>query len=184
MPVIIGGIVSIVILPQLETSNDWIGFWGSYAGSVVGGIVTLLVMKKTLESNRQNQERDEKRQLCMYIVKLVSDFCIEMMAYRSKWNTLYNQANGGAIDPEKKIEIGATTEKPRRILFEMEMLLSDIPEAESTLTYMRCLLEEKITQKTVRETDLLMETLRTHTRHFVSAYLKSLPIQAKSSNIT
>lgn len=76
MPVIIGGIVSIVILPQLETSNDWIGFWGSYAGSVVGGIITLLVMKKTLESNRQNQERDEKRQLCMYIVKLVSDFCI------------------------------------------------------------------------------------------------------------
>ena len=150
VPVFIGLLVSISVWPELETSNDWIGFWGGYAGAVVGGIITLLVMQKTLESNRKSQERDEKRQLCNHVAKLVSDFCTEMMAYRSKMKTLSSQSKGGAIPSEKKIEMGATTEKPTRILFEMEILLSHIPEATETLDYMNILLDEgKIVQKSV-----------------------------------
>lgn len=174
VPVFIGVLVSISVCPELETSNDWIGFWGGYAGAIVGGIITLLVMQKTLESNRKSQERDEKRQLCNHVAKLVSDFCIEMMAYRSKMKTLSDQAHGGAIPPEKKIEMGATTEKPRRILFEMEILLSHIPEAKETLEYMDKLLDEgKIVQKTVRETENLLDELRKLTKQFIQEYMNN-----------
>ena len=172
VPVFIGLLVSISVWPELETSNDWIGFWGGYAGAVVGGIITLLVMQKTLESNRKSQERDEKRQLCNHVAKLVSDFCTEMMAYRSKMKTLSSQSKGGAIPSEKKIEMGATTEKPTRILFEMEILLSHIPEATETLDYMNILLDEgKIVQKSLRETEKLLDELRKLTKQFIEEYM-------------
>lgn len=172
VPALIGVLVSFSLWHELETNNDWIGFWGGYAGAVVGGIITLLVMQKTLDSNRKSQERDEKRRLCNHIAKLVSDFCIEMMAYRSKMKTLSDQAQGGAIPSEKKIEMGATTEKPRRILFEMEILLSYIPEAKETLDYMDKLLDEgKIVQKSVRETEALLDELRKLTRQFIQEYM-------------
>ena len=51
------------LFPCLETSNDWIGFLGSYFGSILGGIITLLVMQKTLVSSKELQRRDERRQL-------------------------------------------------------------------------------------------------------------------------
>lgn len=172
VPVLVGGLVSFSLSPNLETNNDWIGFWGGYSGSLIGGFITLVVMKKTLDSNRLLQERNERQQLCNHVAKLVSDFCIEIMAYRSKWKTLYRQANGGAIDSEKAIEMGATTEKPRRILFECEMLLSHIPEAKDTIDCMRATLSDaKVTQLSVRETEQYLSELRARAKKFLSTYM-------------
>ena len=63
IPAITAIIVSVSLFPCLETSNDWIGFLGSYFGSILGGIITLLVMQKTLVSSKELQRRDERRQL-------------------------------------------------------------------------------------------------------------------------
>ena len=173
IPAITAIIVSVSLFPCLETSNDWIGFLGSYLGSILGGIITHLVMQKTLVSSKELQRRDERRQLCNHIASLSSDFCIELMAYRSKWKMLYNQAQGQSIDAEKKIELGATTEKPRRIMFEMEILLCDVEAANDCLEYMKYLLSDaELTKKSLQETEELLNRFRQKIRTLISSYLK------------
>lgn len=56
-PIIIAIFVSLPILPKLTNSNDWIGFWGGYVGSIFGGIITLIVLQKTLKSNEETLNR-------------------------------------------------------------------------------------------------------------------------------
>ena len=67
VPVLVGGLVSFSLSPNLETNHDWIGFWGGYSGSLIGGFITLVVMKKTLDSNRLLQGRNERQQLCNHV---------------------------------------------------------------------------------------------------------------------
>lgn len=172
IPAITAVIVSVSIFPCLETNNDWIGFLGSYFGSILGGIITLLVMQKTLTSSKEMQRRDERRELCNHIASLSSDFCIELMAYRSKWNMLYKESKGQGIDAEKKVELRATTEKPRRIMFEMEILLYDIRAANECLDYMKYLLcDAELTKKSLQETEELLNKFRQRIRTFIRNYL-------------
>lgn len=170
IPIIIGIIVSIPGVSWLETSNDWIGFWGSYIGAIIGGLMTLLVLSATIKDSHQTQEKIRRQELAARVANLVSNFCIEMMAYRSKWNTLYKEAAGKGIDSIKKIEIGATTEAPRRIYFELDILLKGIPEAKVLLTEIKDVLECTITQKTVKETEELMDSIREQMRKFIDEY--------------
>lgn len=58
-----------------DTSNEWIGFWGSYLGSVLGGLITLFVLYQTLKENRLSQLRREKIDFCNYISELVGKLC-------------------------------------------------------------------------------------------------------------
>lgn len=37
-------------------NNDWIGFWGSYLGSIIGGVITLFVLYKSNKLTRHIQE--------------------------------------------------------------------------------------------------------------------------------
>ena len=85
---------------------------------------------------------------------------------------LYNQAKGQSIDAEKKIELGATTEKPRRIMFEMEILLHDIETATECLDYMNKLLNNaELTRKSLQETEELLNEFRQKIRTFIRNYL-------------
>ena len=86
---------------------------------------------------------------------------------------LYNQAQGQSIDAEKKIELGATTEKPRRIMFEMEILLCDVEAANDCLEYMKYLLSDaELTKKSLQETEELLNRFRQKIRTLISSYLK------------
>jgi len=38
-----------------DTSNEWIGFWGGYLGAIIGGLITLFVMKKSLDSGKEER---------------------------------------------------------------------------------------------------------------------------------
>lgn len=80
-------------IPNLETSNDWIGFFGSYMGAILGGFITLIVMEKTIESGNQNLKvsieenkkielRREKREFCNDITTLIADYCSKIKEYR------------------------------------------------------------------------------------------------------
>ena len=170
IPVIIGIIVSVPGVSWLETSNDWIGFWGGYVGAIIGGLITLLVLSATIKDNQETQEKARRQELTARVANLVSNFCVEMMAYRSKWNALYAKAGGKEIDSIERIEYGATTEEPRRIYFELDILLRKIPEAKMLLDEIEDALEGKITQKTVKETAVLMDSIRERTREFIDNY--------------
>lgn len=42
LPVIINIVLSLNLIPSKYTnSGDWLGFWGSFLGSIIGGISTL-----------------------------------------------------------------------------------------------------------------------------------------------
>lgn len=51
----IGVGVSSPLFPRMTNSNDWIGFWGSYAGAIVGGIITLIGVSMTIHSANRNE---------------------------------------------------------------------------------------------------------------------------------
>lgn len=69
-------IISIVVTPilvfiliqtnnpfgSLSTSNDWIGFWGSYTGGIIGGLCTLIVLYFTRKDTRDIEENNSKIQ--------------------------------------------------------------------------------------------------------------------------
>ena len=52
-PIIVGTVVSMDILNNWTNSNDWIGFWGGYLGSVMGAGVAAWGIIKTIRENRK-----------------------------------------------------------------------------------------------------------------------------------
>lgn len=90
-------------IPNFETSNDWIGFFGSYMGSILGGIITLIVMKETIESGNRNletniienkkiQKRNERIQFCNHIASLIASYCYESRRYKHQ-NWVMNESS-------------------------------------------------------------------------------------------
>ena len=57
---------------ETDTTNEWIGFWGGYLGAIIGGIITLAVMQKTLKSEHDNRNREEKIVYFNQITNLIS----------------------------------------------------------------------------------------------------------------
>lgn len=49
-------------IPNFSDSNDWIGFFGSYVGSILGGLCTLVVMYFTRKDTRDIQKENLKMQ--------------------------------------------------------------------------------------------------------------------------
>ena len=58
-----------------DTSNEWIGFWGGYLGSIIGGLITLYVLFRTLKDNKKNQIRQEKIDFCNYVSEAIGKLC-------------------------------------------------------------------------------------------------------------
>lgn len=50
-------IITSLINNHFTTSNDWIGFFGSYTGAIIGGLITLFVMNTTIENGNQNLKK-------------------------------------------------------------------------------------------------------------------------------
>ncbi|WP_143322550.1 hypothetical protein [Clostridium sp. HBUAS56010] len=57
-----------------DTSNEWIGFWGGYLGSIIGGAITLYVLFKTLLDGKKLQKREEKLKYCDQIVEVTAEY--------------------------------------------------------------------------------------------------------------
>ena len=56
IPLLIAIGITIPIMEKINNSSPWIGFWGSYIGSIFGGMVTLYVLNRTIDANRENVE--------------------------------------------------------------------------------------------------------------------------------
>lgn len=89
-PIIIGFGVSQDILNDWTNDNDWIGFWGSYAGAVIGSIVTLLVLWRTLEDNRLAREREEKVNYYNNLINTIALYLTDLDIYLSSIIQLVN----------------------------------------------------------------------------------------------
>lgn len=61
IPIAMGLIISIDGPVWLETENEWIGFWGGYAGAILGGLITLFVMWRTIKSSEEILKIDKKQ---------------------------------------------------------------------------------------------------------------------------
>lgn len=87
-PIVVAIGVSLPILRCIDNTSPWIGFWGSYVGSIFGGIITLIVLKKTLDNNKDildktiqaESKKDEQNRkliflddICDQFIKLSSD---------------------------------------------------------------------------------------------------------------
>ena len=77
IPLFIAFILSFRFI-STDTSNEWIGFWGGYLGSVFGGLITLYVLYRTLKDNRISQFRQEKIAFCNYVAELSGKACAKI----------------------------------------------------------------------------------------------------------
>lgn len=78
-----------------DTSNEWIGFWGGYLGSILGGAITLFVLFKTLKDGERLQKREEKLAYCDRIADIVADYYQEIPIVLIKINKYYNRVEHG-----------------------------------------------------------------------------------------
>lgn len=92
-PIFIGIGVSADILNDWTNSNDWIGFWGSYAGAVVGGIITLVVLWNTLEDNKRARNREEKINYYNNLIEIMAVFFSDMGNYLTEITAYLNDVN-------------------------------------------------------------------------------------------
>lgn len=81
IPIIIGWGVSQDILNNWTNDNDWIGFWGSYIGTMIGSFVTLFVLWSTLEDNRRAREKEEKINYYNNLIDSTADFLANAEKY-------------------------------------------------------------------------------------------------------
>lgn len=49
-------------IPNFTDSNDWIGFFGSYSGSIISGVITLIVLCLTRKDTREIQSENKRLQ--------------------------------------------------------------------------------------------------------------------------
>lgn len=57
LPITINMICSIPTIITIN-NNDWIGFWGSYLGSIIGGTITLYVLYQTNKVTKEIQDKN------------------------------------------------------------------------------------------------------------------------------
>lgn len=171
-PVLVGWLVSVNVWSDLVTGNDWIGFWGGYAGAILSGAITLIVMHRTFVNGQEAQIRAEKRQLCNQITTLLSSFCIEIKAYRSKMKDLSKKAGGGKIKYADKLAYGAFTENAEKILLEVKMLLCGIDGSEVITKCMSQMIKSSnLNSKSMGDTNKERDNLINIATEFFTAYL-------------
>ena len=72
-PLVVGIGVSLPIFKYIVINNDWIGFWGSYVGTILGGMITLYVLWNTITDNENARKRDEKLNFFDKVTELSSN---------------------------------------------------------------------------------------------------------------
>lgn len=78
MPLAVGIGVSLPIFKQIVINNDWIGFWGSYVGTILGGMITLYVLWKTITDNENARKRDEKIKFFDKVMEISTELRVEV----------------------------------------------------------------------------------------------------------
>lgn len=167
IPLILGWIIPREsFIENFTDSNDWIGFWGSYTGSIIGGLITLFVMKRSTEAGNENlernieenkkiQEENEKNIFGMEITNLIGDYCSDISAYyyASKMSINYHKKRKELYDNFMSGEISESKYYNQLSILEIDRQRVD--RRKSTAIYFKL----EIMLKYKKEADLLFETL-------------------------
>ena len=129
-------------LINTDTTNEWIGFWGGYLGSILGGVITLYVMWKTLQTEKSNKEREERINYFNNIihlwaelseaineVKTYIDRCIGETKSEEKSNNIEKVCVGEAHTIRVLVEL-RTTLITRKNVYQLQELLEDLEQIE------------------------------------------------------
>lgn len=175
------------IVPNFETSNDWIGFFGSYMGAILGGIITLLVMKATIESGNENLEtnikenkkinkRNERIQFCNHIASLIASYCYEARRYKHQSEIMESNSKMSLKSYKEflKIKQKITGEKTKQTINNDDLFFLEISEMRykedkvnfeksidtlKTIDILRIYFELKIKLKNVGQAKNLMKKI-------------------------
>lgn len=130
------GIKHISMIPGFSsTSNDWVGFWGSYIGAILGACVALYVLIETLKDNKRIQAREELVGFCNCITEKSSLFTqkyeetiYDVHTYLTIHEFKDSEEVFQSLTAEQKIctykQFLANHHCAKAILFEIETLLS------------------------------------------------------------
>lgn len=121
-PVLIGMGVSADILNDWTNDNDWIGFWGSYAGAIMGGLITLYVMHYTIKNNEDSLRIERKKNFTDKIL-------YELIEYHTGIDDL-----AGKISKNKSINMN----EAKSLMILSEMLVIKLKTAGVTTDYIYC----------------------------------------------
>lgn len=72
---------------NVEKPSDWIGFLGSFVGTLIGAVITLLVLHNTLKNNKKNLEMTIKNNKELQSQTIRRDFINEITELISKYVT-------------------------------------------------------------------------------------------------
>lgn len=72
IPLIIAMIINVRLI-CVDTTNVWIGFWGSYIGAIISAGIAIYVMKETLINERQIRDLDEKSRFLDDLIRKHTD---------------------------------------------------------------------------------------------------------------
>lgn len=173
-PVVVIFMTSVDLIP-VNTSNDWIGFWGSYLGAILGGTITLCVLYITIEQNRKDSTKNEKNNYCMQLIDLVSEYegaiCKLSISNVKLWNSiragnkinignyresaLYYNAEARKISVKLEIFLGIGE---RKGLYEgIEVLQKIITEIDGLISGSTSLLDGEITAISILVVEIAQE---------------------------
>ncbi|MDY2882855.1 MAG: hypothetical protein SOT71_09415 [Romboutsia timonensis] len=150
-------------IPEFETSNDWIGFFGSYMGAILGAIITLIVMYKSIKAGEENlkeniyenqriQNQNKAIEFCDKVTDLIGEYCsdisvyyyecIKVEYYNIDIKCLNREYDNGSITHEQyeqRLSIldakkpNADRRKSTAIYFKLDILLKDEEKAKLLL---------------------------------------------------
>ena len=150
-------------IPEFETSNDWIGFFGSYMGAILGAIITLIVMYKTIKAGEENlkvniyenqriQNQNKAIEFCDKVTDLIGEYCSDISVYYYECikmeyynidiqclNTDYSYGRITHEQYEQRLAIldakkpNADRRKSTAIYFKLDILLKDEKKAKLLL---------------------------------------------------
>lgn len=151
-PLVVGIGVSLPIFKNIVINNDWIGFWGSYVGTILGGMITLYVLWNTTADNENARKRDEKLNFFDKVTELSSDFAVAVgnlcalstrllvkpsnELYRSYLEQVNNTAGIGA---ELNILLASRSE-----VYDCEVFLKSFSEVEDQINKINEMFEHEV----------------------------------------
>lgn len=92
-------------------NGEWIGFFGSYFGSILGGVITLTVFWGTVWDNKKQAEKEEKLKLFEILVadaariSETQNRLLTIPASDTKYDELIYDLNEKALEVKMRLEI-------------------------------------------------------------------------------
>lgn len=65
---VLGSVLIILGIPSRLGGEEWVGFWGSIAGSIIGGVITIVALIKTIIFEREKEEKNTRIQNQPYFI--------------------------------------------------------------------------------------------------------------------